>query len=63
MLQYLLKINSINIIAGDFKYDLLKVLANKHLDIFTCNVQMLSKPTQLFRSLIYQGSLDEKGFH
>ena len=63
MLQYLLKINSINIIEGDFNYDLLKALANKHLDIFTCNVQTLSKPTQLFRSLIYQGSLDEKSFH
>ena len=34
MLQYLLATNSIDIIAGDFNYDLLKVSQNKFLDIF-----------------------------
>ena len=44
MFQYLLATNSIDIIAGDFKYDLLKVSQNKCLDIFTDHVQMVNKP-------------------
>ena len=47
MLQYLSATNSIDIIAGDFNYDLLKVSENKLLDIFTHHVQMVNKPTYL----------------
>ena len=43
MLQYLLATNSIDIIAGDFNYDLLKVSQNKYLYIFTDYVQMVNK--------------------
>ena len=56
MLQYLLATNSINIIAGDFNYDLLKVSENKLLDIskehFTHHVQMVSNATNISGSLI-----------
>ena len=52
MLQYLLASNVINIIAGDFNYDLLKVSENKLLDVFTDHVQMVNKPTHLSGSLI-----------
>ena len=38
MLQNLLATNSIDIIAGDFNYDLLKVSQNTFLDIFTDHV-------------------------
>ena len=47
MLKY-----SIDIIAGDFNYDLLKVSENKFLDIFTDCVQMVNKPTHISGSLI-----------
>ena len=40
MLQYLVATYSIDIIAGGFNYDLLKVLENKLLDIFTDHLQM-----------------------
>ena len=43
MLQYLLATRSIDIIAGDFNYDLLKVSQNKFLDISTDHVQMVNK--------------------
>ena len=46
MLQYLVATYSIDIIAGDFNYDLLKVSENKFLYIFT------DKPTHIFGSLI-----------
>ena len=49
MLQYLLPTHSIDIIAGDFNYDLLKVPQNNFLDIFTDHVQMVN----ISRSLIY----------
>ena len=52
VLQYLLATNSIDIIAGDFNYDLLKVSQNKFLDIFTDHVQMVNKPTHISGSLI-----------
>ena len=39
-MQYLLATNSIDIMAGDFDYDLLKVTENKLLDIFTDPVRM-----------------------
>ena len=52
MLQYLLATHSIDIIAGDFNYDLLKVSQNKLLDIFTDHVQMVNKPTHISGSLI-----------
>ena len=51
MLQYLLATNSIDIIAADFNYDLLKVSQNKFLDIFTDHVWMVNKPTHISRSL------------
>ena len=38
MLQYLLATNSIDITAGEFNYDLLKVSQNKFLDIFTDHI-------------------------
>ena len=47
MLQYLLVTHSIDIMAVDFNYDLLKNLQNKFLDIFTDHVQMVNKPTHL----------------
>ena len=49
--QYLLATNSIDIIAGDFNYDLLKVSQNKFLGIFTDNVQMVNKPKDISVSL------------
>ena len=52
MLQYLLATNSIDITAGEFNYDLLKVSQNKFLDIFTDHVQMVNKPTHISGSLI-----------
>ena len=52
MLQYLLATHSIDIIAGDFSYDLLKVSQFIFLDIFTDHVQMVNKPTHISGSLI-----------
>ena len=52
MLQYLLAPNSIDIIAWDFNYDILKVSQNKFLDIFTDHVQMVNKPIHISGSLI-----------
>ena len=52
MLQYLVATYSIDIIAGGFNYDLLKVLENKLLDIFTDHLQMVNKPTHISASLI-----------
>ena len=52
MLQYLIATYSIDIIAGGFNYDLLKVLENKLLDIFTDHLQMVNKPTHISASLI-----------
>ena len=51
LMQYLLAANSIDI-SGDFNYDLLKVIENKLLNIFTDHVQMASKPTHISGSLI-----------
>ena len=52
MLQYLVATYSIDVIAEDFNYDLLKVSVNKLLDIFTDHVQMLNKPTHISGPLI-----------
>ena len=52
MLQYLLATNSIDFIAGDFNYDLLRVSQNKLLDNFTDHVQLVNKPTLISGSLI-----------
>ena len=52
MLQYLVATYSIDIIVGDFNYDILKVSKNKLLDIFTGHVQILNKPTHISASLI-----------
>ena len=51
MLRYLVSTYSINIIARDFNYDLLKVLQNKFLDIFADHVQMVNNPTHISGSL------------
>ena len=51
MLQYLLATNSIDFIAGNFNYDILKVSENK-LDIFTHHVKMVNKPAHISESLI-----------
>ena len=52
MLQYFVATYSIDVIAEDFNYDLLKVSVNKLLDIFTDHVQMLNKPTHISGPLI-----------
>ena len=52
MLQYLVATYSIDVIAGNFNYVLLKVLENKLLDCFTDDVQIVNKPTHLCGSLI-----------
>ena len=52
MLQCLLTTNFIDIIAGNFNYDLLKVSQNKFLDVFTDHVQMVNKPTHISGSLM-----------
>ena len=51
-LQYLSATNSIDIIAGDFNYDILNVSQNNSLDIFTDHVQMGNKATHISGSLI-----------
>ena len=52
MLQSLLATNSIDIIARNFNYDLLKLSQNNFLDIFRDHVQMINKPTNIPGSLI-----------
>ena len=52
LMQYLLAAHSIDIIAGDLNYDLLKVIENELLDIFTDHVQMVNKTTHISGSLI-----------
>ena len=54
MLIYLLATNSIDIIVGNFNYDLLKVSENKLLDIFTHHIQMVNKPAWKSFPLMYQ---------
>ena len=51
MLQYLLAINSIDILAEDFNYDLLKVSENEVVDIFADHAQTVNKPTHISGSL------------
>ena len=54
-MQYLLVENSINI-AGDLRYDLLKVSENYLLDNLTDHVQIVNRPTHVsgsFRSRLY----------
>ena len=52
MFQYLLATNSIDIVAEDFNYDLLKESQNKFLDNFIEHVQMVNKPTHISGYLI-----------
>ena len=52
LMQYLQATNSIDIIAGDFIYNLLKVTENKLLDIFTDHVQIVNKWTHISGSRI-----------
>ena len=51
-MQILLATNSIEIIARNLNYDLLKVSQNGCLDIFTDRVQTVNKPTHISGSLI-----------
>ena len=39
-------------ISGDFNYDLLMVLLNNFIDIFTDHIQMVNKPTHISGSLV-----------
>ena len=51
VLQYLLSKNSIDIVIGDFNYDLLQVSENKLLDIFIDHVHMVQQVSNhLFKS-------------
>ena len=52
ILQYLLAAYSVDIIGGDFNYDLLKVTENKLSDIFGDHVQIVNKATHISGSLI-----------
>ena len=53
MLEYLLATNSIDIVAGDFNFDLLKVSENNlFLNHFTEHVQIVTKPAHISGSLI-----------
>ena len=47
-MKHLLVVNSIYIIAGDFKYDLLKVTENKPADVFADHVQIVIKATYIW---------------
>lgn len=51
-LEYLQATNSIDIIVGDFNYDLLKVSEKKLLGIFTDNVHIVNKLTHISGLLI-----------
>ena len=55
MLEYLLATNSIDAIAGDFNFDILKVSENKLSDIFTHHVQTVNKQTRISGILIEHG--------
>ena len=52
ILQYLVATYSIDIIAGECNYYLLKVLENNLLDIFTDHVQMVNKSTHVSGYLV-----------
>ena len=53
MLEYLLATNSIDIVAGDFNFDLSKVSENNlFLNHFAEHVQIINKPTHISGSLI-----------
>ena len=53
MLQYLLATNSVDIVAGDVNFDLLKMLENNSLlNHFTEHVQIVNKPTHISATLI-----------
>ena len=53
MLQDLLATNSVDIVAGGFNFDLLKVSENNLLlNIFMEHVQIVNKPTHISGSLI-----------
>ena len=52
IMQYLLAAYSVDIIGGDFNYDLLKVTENKLSDIFEDHVQIVNKATHISGSLI-----------
>lgn len=53
ILQYLLANNSIDIIAQDFNYDILKVSENKLLDIFKFQKKLLDMSKWKINQHIY----------
>ena len=53
-MQYLLEVNSVDIIAVDFSYDILKVTENKISYIFRDHAQTINKPTHISGLLIDQ---------
>ena len=56
LIQYLVATSSIDIMAEDFSYDLLKVIENKLLDIFTDHVLIINTHIWIIdRSRLYQG--------
>ena len=56
LIQYLLATSSVDIMAEDLNYDLLKVIENKLLDIFTGHVLIINTHIWINdRSCLYQG--------
>ena len=52
MLQYLLATNSIDIVAGDFNFDFLKMSENNlFLNHFAEHIEIVNKPTHISGSL------------
>ena len=52
VLEYLLVANSVDVIAGEFNYDLSKVLSNKLLDHMILYNQVVNEPTDISGSQI-----------
>ena len=52
ILEYLLVLNSVDVIVGDFNYDLSKVSTNKILDHLRDCAQVVNEPTHISGSLI-----------
>lgn len=52
VLEYFLVVNSVDVIAGEFNYDLSKVLSNKLLDHMILYNQVANEPTDISGSQI-----------
>lgn len=52
VLEYFLVVNSVDVIAGEFNYDLSKVLSNKLLDHMILYNQVVNEPTDISGSQI-----------